>query len=204
MGDNSTAWPKLNLATNIGFNTSNTWYHVFAIRRTTGGDGDILFSLSPTSPTVPIGYSGFRRIGAVRVGATNTIIPFINVGNVFVFSTPRRDAYVTGAAANVSATLTISVPTGVRVRAYVNLAAASNGAFVYARPVDGSAITMQALGPISPSWLIGSGCNTNDTLESIGADSQVLTDTSGQVVIQLGTTASSTYSLTTVGYEEFR
>jgi hypothetical protein len=187
-----------------GARAANTWYHLFAIRRTSDGAGDVLFSLSPTAPTMPSGYSGFRRIGAVRTAAGNTIIPFINIGDVFVFSTPIRDAYVTGAVANVSATVAISVPTGVRVKAYVNAATSSNGAFVYVRPVDGAAVTMQATGTVSPSWLIGSGCNTNDTNEAIGADSQVITNTSAQVVIQVGSVATTAYALTTVGYEEFR
>jgi hypothetical protein len=52
--------------------------------------------------------------------------------------------------------------------------------------------------------LIGSGCNTNDTNEAIGADSQVITNTSAQVVIQVGSVATTAYALTTVGYEEFR
>lgn len=59
-----------------GAKANSTTYHVFVIRKTSDGAGDILFSLSATSPTVPSGYAGFRRVGRVATDASGNIRQF--------------------------------------------------------------------------------------------------------------------------------
>ena len=44
---------------------SDTWWHVFVIKNLTTGVVDALFSTSPTAPTMPSGYTVFRRVGSV-------------------------------------------------------------------------------------------------------------------------------------------
>ncbi|WP_416739100.1 hypothetical protein ACM1ZW_19765 [Pseudomonas sp. NFX71] len=99
-----------------GAKAINTCYHVFAIRKISDGTGDIVFSLSPTAPTMPTGYSGFRRISAVLTNASGNIIPFTNVGPYFTWKDPIVDVN-TAATQLTPALFTLSVPTGVNTMA---------------------------------------------------------------------------------------
>lgn len=116
-----------------GAKAINTWYHVFAIRKTSDGTGDILFSLSAGAPTMPLGYSGFRRISSIRTDASGSIIPFFNVGRRFTWLTPIMDLTASVATA---ALFTLSVPTGVPVMArfWVAVYGAGDSGVVYTSP----------------------------------------------------------------------
>ncbi|UZS00943.1 tail fiber assembly protein U' [Pseudomonas phage vB_PsaM_M1] len=187
-----------------GARANSTWYHVFAIRKTSDGSGDILFSTSATTPTMPSGYAGFRRIGAVRTDGSGNIIGFINSGNIFTFQTPIRDAYVTGAGTTPNATITVSTPLGVVTKGRFNVGGAANGTWVFLRPVGSAAITIPVTGPASASYIAGMGTATNDTIEYVAHETNVVTDNSSQVVFQGTATTSMTYAVTTLGYEEIR
>lgn len=65
-----------------GSKTSDTWYAVHVIWDTNSiNPVSAIFSLSPTSPTLPSGYTHFRRIGWVRNDATDVIIRFLQEGS---------------------------------------------------------------------------------------------------------------------------
>lgn len=100
-------------------------YHIFLIKRTDTGVVDALFSLSPTSPTMPTGYTKKRRIASVlREGGV--LIPYLQDGKLFMRVTPTLD--VSDAAPGTSAkTGTLKVPTGIRVLARVNARGPSGG-----------------------------------------------------------------------------
>lgn len=181
---------------------ANTWYHVFVVRQIASGSADLLFSVSVNAPAVPAGYEVIRRIASIKTDSTGAIVPFINVGRKFWFVTPIRDAYATGVAALSSLTVSISVPAGLRVLATMHVAVIANGSFAYTRPTDAAAVTMGWGGVSQSFWLAGVGCNTNDTVESTSSEVHALTDVNGRVVVQLGTGNSTTYGLTTLGYEE--
>jgi microcystin-dependent protein len=181
---------------------ANTWYHVFVIRQITSGSADLLFSVSINAPAVPTGYEVIRRIASIKTDSTGEIVPFINMGRKFWFVTPIRDAYATGVAALSSLTVSISVPAGLRVLATMHVAASANGAFAYTRPTDAAEVAMAYNGVAQPFWLAGVGCNTYDSFESTASEVNTLTDINGRVVVQLGTSNSTTYGLTTLGYEE--
>lgn len=116
-----------------GVKAINAWYHVFVIRRTSNGTVDILFSLSPTAPTLPDGYAGFKRISSIRTDASGSIIPFFNVGRRFTWLTPIMDLTASVATA---ALFTLSVPTGVPVMArfWVAVYGAGDSGVVYTSP----------------------------------------------------------------------
>lgn len=60
---------------------NGTW-HIFVIKDIVNEIVDVLASLSPTAPTLPVGYTVFRRIGSIpRVSAT--LIPFYQRGDLF-------------------------------------------------------------------------------------------------------------------------
>lgn len=110
-----------------GVRANNTWYHVFAIRRDSDGNGDFIFSLSSTSPTLPLGYTKFRRIGAVRTDGSGNIIPFYQIDSEFYWVTPILDMS-NGTFSIANRTLyTLSTPTGVRCKASFNIQAGIAG-----------------------------------------------------------------------------
>jgi len=94
-----------------------TW-HVFAILNPTSGVVDALFSQSPTAPTLPTGYTKFRRLGSILLDAAATTIRlFTQTGDWFFLKTRSADF---AAQANGSVTpylRVISVPAGIRVEA---------------------------------------------------------------------------------------
>lgn len=59
-----------------GAKANSTTYYVFAIRKTSDGTADILFSLSATAPTMPTGYAGFRRTGRIVTDGSGNIRAF--------------------------------------------------------------------------------------------------------------------------------
>src|SRR5262245_48463260 len=59
-----------------------TW-HVFLIERTDTGVVDVLYSLSPTAPTLPTSYTKQRRIGSILREA-GSIVAFTQDGDEFL------------------------------------------------------------------------------------------------------------------------
>ena len=65
-----------------GTKTANTFYHCFAIYNSTTHASDFLFSASPTSPTLPSGFTKKRKIASLRTNVSNNI----RNGNYVFFS----------------------------------------------------------------------------------------------------------------------
>lgn len=60
---------------------ASTWYYVYLIYDPTTLTVAGLFSLSPTSPTLPAGYTYAARVGAVRTDGTTNLLQTIQYGN---------------------------------------------------------------------------------------------------------------------------
>jgi hypothetical protein len=99
-----------------GAKAINTCYHVFAIRKTSDGSADILFSLSATAPTMPSGYAGFALINFIRTDASGNIIPFINKGDMTWYKTPIKDVNLSAISSQVG-TYQLSLSSGIAVEA---------------------------------------------------------------------------------------
>lgn len=96
----------------------NTWYHFFAIKRPDTGVVDVLCGTS-TTPGVPANYTLARRIGSGLTDASANWTAFSQVGDEFLWSAAVLNVNSTNpGTAAISSTL--SVPTGVNVRAIVN------------------------------------------------------------------------------------
>lgn len=105
---------------------ANATYHVFLIRRPDTGVVDVLFSTSPTAPTMPANYTQKRRIGSiVRVSAA--IKAFIQDGDEFMWSTPVSDISATNPG-TTAVTRTLTLPVGIRVLAHLTVGATGTGA----------------------------------------------------------------------------
>ena len=67
-----------------GIKAANRWLHLWLI--SDGVTDDTLFSLSPTTPIMPSGFSFKMRIGAVRINSANTgVAPFRQHEDEFTF-----------------------------------------------------------------------------------------------------------------------
>jgi len=89
---------------------SNATWHIFAINNPSSGANDILASLSATAPTMPAGYTYFRRIGSI-IRSAATILGFKQTGNTFWWNNSVQDYSATTSRA--WALLTTTVPTGI-------------------------------------------------------------------------------------------
>lgn len=162
---------------------ANTTYHVWLIQRSDTGVVDALFSTSATSPTMPTNYDRKRRIGSI-IRSAGAILPFVQTVDFF----DLNPAIATGSiAATTSAGLaTLTVPTGIKVRAKISLVSARVGANqVYVSdPAKTHSVQDLAL-------------NGNDRA---GALIECVTDTSGRVNISAN--ASFTVTYTTIGWTD--
>lgn len=176
-----------------GAKAINSWYHVFAIRKTSDGTGDILFSLSPTAPTMPSGYAGFRRISAIRTDASGNIIQFLNFGRNFTFKTPILDVDI--AAAIVDAAYVLSVPTGIEVKVKVGMFCSGGDASWSYRSPSANAIV-----PSHTDYRGGSLLVTTENPDRLAVDTEIVTNASAQ--IHFRTALSSAFRVVTYGWTE--
>lgn len=96
---------------------ANTTYHCFAIKKDSNGVGDFLFSASATAPTMPAGYTYFRRIGSFKRIA-GAIQLYTQDGNLFQLTTISQEALTSNPG--TSAVLVVcAVPAGINVEADV-------------------------------------------------------------------------------------
>ena len=96
--------------------TLNTWYHV--ILANNGGSPDYYFDTSATGANRPTGITDplVRRIGSIKTDGSVHILPFTQVGDYFLWTTPVLD-YTTANAPGSLTAQALSVPLGVRVMA---------------------------------------------------------------------------------------
>lgn len=67
-----------------GSRAANTGYHVYLIYKPTAPEAfDVLFSMSATNPTLPNGFTKFRRLGAIMTDGSGNIRNFHQRGDWF-------------------------------------------------------------------------------------------------------------------------
>lgn len=70
--------------------TANGTWHTFAIYNPTTGVSDVLFSLSLTAPTLPSGFTAFRRIWSC-VRSAGAVVQYRQLGDYFQILFPQMD-----------------------------------------------------------------------------------------------------------------
>jgi hypothetical protein len=169
---------------------ASRWYHVHLIQGSAGTD--VLLSLSPTTPSMPTGFTKHRRIGSVFLDGSVHITPFLNVGDWFFFLATRLD--VNGVAQSASAgSKVVSIPLGVTCmwRGIVSNSAGAAGHSVWA---------------YSPMLTDEAASATEATIKSTSTDTvmsqiDVLSDAASNIrIVCDGTTG--TYSIRTLGWCE--
>ncbi|MCL9653580.1 phage tail protein [Pseudomonas protegens] len=168
-----------------GTRAANSWYHVFLIRRNEGGEADLLFSMSSTTPVVPAGYELVMRLKgrALRTDGAANIAPFINYGNSTDWKILPSDMTLS-AVATSSHTVTISVPPGIRVRACFYVSAIGEGPLIYVRSPDAAAAVLGVTS--GGAYAGGVGLDSTSYLnENFASYCEASTNQSAQVVVQV-------------------
>jgi hypothetical protein len=177
--------------------TSGT-LHVYIISN--GSDVDAIFSQSATSPTLPGGYTQYRRIGAVTTDSSANIRRFVQVGDRFLYLTMAKDI-VLGNALATGSLYTISVPSGIKVHPILNVSAYA----VYWKVYDPD----QTFAATQDPWVY------NNTSTNYVADSYsysygqfhpfgVMTNTNRQIGLDVSANLSGFVCIDTHGYFDAR
>lgn len=94
---------------------ANSTYHCFIIMRPDTGVVDAGFDTSPIAANRPGSYTYFRRVGSI-VRSGGTILQFIQTGDDFFWNTTSPPTDLSQMVTRVKALLTITVPSGIRVK----------------------------------------------------------------------------------------
>lgn len=103
----------------------DTWYYLWMIRRSDTGNVDVLFSASPTAPTMPTDYDQKRLIAFVLTDGSANINGFIQNDNEWLWSTIAEDASFSSSTS--ASNVTLSVPIGFEVQAKINVVLNTGG-----------------------------------------------------------------------------
>lgn len=173
---------------------ANGTYHVWVINRPDTNVTDVLFSASPTSPTMPTNYTKKRRIASfIRSGGA--ILPYNQFGGEFILATPVLDIN-DGASGTTAKTGTLaSIPTGLALKALLNTSVASNGTYLYVSAL--ASADLAASTSAAPLASNGTGASSNNT-----AAVSVWTNTSAQ--FRYRSTVNDTVRFATLGWVDLR
>ncbi|WP_454629507.1 hypothetical protein [Bradyrhizobium cenepequi] len=202
LAKNTSAWAVgAGGALDTGSIANNTWYHVYLIKRPDTGVVDVLFSLSATAPTLPTNYTLFRRLGSMKTNGAAQWIGFTQIGDDFYWSNPIAETGGFFAIPTTRASLLLSVPTGIVVKAkIVILVNSSSGA---ATITFYSTFTTDGVPNInaSPGFSVWSGVSSANSTS--GPYIEVYTTTSGQISVR-SDLANTNARTTTHGWVDTR
>lgn len=175
----------------------NSSYHMHLIRKDTDGSVDVLYSLSPTAPTMPAGYTARRRIGSFKTDGSAQIVAYIQTGNRFLLSVPGIDYDATNPGTAAVTRALASVPTGVVFLALLTVGIYTGTTAANAYIV--SSLSVADTTPVAAATAALAGAATV-SVASGGqvhwdmAPAEVLTDTSAQVRSRLGVSGAADHA----------
>lgn len=192
-----------NGALDTGVVANNTWYHVFLIKRTDTDVVDAVVSLSPSTPTMPSGYTLKRRIGSMLTDGSGNWRKFVQIGDRFLWSIAFGELSAASIGTAPSTRTLGGVPPGVAViaqmRWLVQMGAPGNNTVVTVfSPYEGIAGTSDIT---NNAWSFGSPPSTS---QGMAASIDVLTNTSAQVKYLSNVTSTDTVSMSIYGWIDFR
>lgn len=98
----------------------STWYHVFLIERPDTGLVDCLADTTVT-PVLPANYTKKRRLGSFKTSGASAILPFTQLRDTFLWTTPVLDVNATNPGTSAVTVALPSVPTGLAIEALLNV-----------------------------------------------------------------------------------
>jgi len=177
---------------------ADTWYYLWAIRRSDTGVVDALFSTSSTAPTMPSGYDQKRRIGAVLTNGSSNIIAFFQHGDYFYWDVPVEDADTSNPGTS-PVTVDLTVP-NLKVLADI-VVTGFNGSTAFALLVTDPDQTSTA--PSANNATINH--TTGSGTDRLHATLHQMTDSSGQIQYELSLSgASDNVTVQTRGWYDLR
>jgi len=195
------------LATGVALGVG-TWYHVFLIERPDTAVVDIAADTSATGANISSlasgAYTKKRRIGSFATDASSHIIPFTQVSDLFMFSTPFNATSAVNPGTS-AVTVTVSVPLGIVVEALLDVtlvAGTSGNTVLYLSPI---AVTDQAPAAITTpiGQLIGPGAAGATSMAA--GQLRVLADASQHIRYRLSASgAADRVTIDTAGYYDRR
>lgn len=186
--------------------TASTWYHLFVIKRTDTNVVDAYCDTSISAANIPSPYTLFRRIGSIKTDASQNILAFSQNGDYFRLKASVLDVSLTNpGTALILATLT-SVPTGVQVKALVNLGAFSGSSapltYVHDLSANDEAVPVVATTPQVPGasmWVTSASAITG------WAQVEIMTDTTQHIGARLAASgANDRLGIVTLGWTDYR
>lgn len=170
---------------------NNTWYHVFAV--IVLGSADIIADTSVAGSNIITDHSAtaIRRIGSVLTDGAANFIAFVQRGNEFLWVTPPLDLNV-GSSGTTEFAVPLTVPPGVRVKAFINATGANRIYFhdpdVTDQAPSASASPLATIGDVSQS--------------SIGGAFGIWTNTARQIEVRAS--ADNLLRIATLGWTDTR
>ncbi len=155
-------------------------YHLFIIRLTADGSLDAGFDDNISATNIPAGYSSFKRIGSVLTDSSSNIIAFvadeISGGGLEVkWVDPPLD--LSAVTSTTAALVTLQVPTGIKVKAHMNVTLFRSGGGAptvtyLSSPDQNDEVPSVTVAPLAT--IISQG-------DSVAVESMKRTNTSGQI-----------------------
>lgn len=186
-----------------GVIAASTWYHWYLIRRPDTGAVDVIFSLSPTAPALPMGYTMFRRIGAAKTTAASQWRQFFQDGDLFQWETPSADVAATNPGTD-AVLRSLAVPSGLPVQALVQLiyANSSSGGSGYAYLSDPATVDVAASATNTDTPLVASVATA---VVTSGSQRMVRTNTNAQIRSRVSySDGAVSLRLNTIGWVDSR
>lgn len=169
----------------------NTTYHFFIIKNPTTGAVDSLYSLSPTAPTMPSGFTLKRWVFAMKTDGTSQWRGFSHFMDRVLWTVPTLDDL--SAVGTTGVLVALNVPTGIKVEAEIyglGVNTAQSTVWMISSP-DQADTPPSVAGPFSGIVAVGSA---NESYSQI-----VRTDTLGRVR-KRANQASTTVYINTFGW----
>ena len=173
-----------------GAAANSTWYAVHVICNAAGTLVASLFSLSATAPTLPIGYTLFRRVGWVRRDGGGIFRFFTQVGDWVYYKTPIGVASPTGTTSFAS-----DVPTTSKLADFNTTATGFNFS-----SNNYGALQFTTTGEANPVFVMAGDLGTGGAVERLAGQFQFRTNASQQVDITQIFLNNCPWTVTVMGY----
>jgi hypothetical protein len=179
----------------------NSDYYIHLIKRTDTAVVDVLFSLSPTAPTMPADYTKRRLIGWFkRVGGT--IVAFNTYetdggGLELLWNSPTLDVNLSNTLTTARRTDAVKVPLNFSTEAHLNVLiedVSGNFALVYC-PDQADLAPSTTVAPLA-----NFGGNSANTL-TMYAQMRIRTSAAGLIAARGNLATIDTYRVSTMGFE---
>ena len=172
---------------------ASSWYFVFVIGNIATGAVDWLFSLSPTAPALPTGWTVKRRRGCFKTDGATQIVPFTHVisaqGDKFYWNTPLADVNLP--TLTVAQSVALNTPLGIKTSAIVR-GVATSGALAY--------VLMNTLDEPSTVPNVPAG-NATIAITAAGHEGfESIVDTDLLQRVRVASTSSTALTATTIGW----